>query len=367
MNPLDEHLNNQLEQLVQRSGNNGSQKSGFTRPASAWENTSEIDELVELARHFQRAPQVQVTPDFTSRLERRLLRRHAELRLQQSGRRRSFFALLRARPVLSIVLGLCVLFCLLSTSLLALAAQVSNPTNPLYALKRWEQNVQVQLSGNPTDQAAQDLQSARDRLNSLASLADPGHERQYRQGLLDLDQQINTAASAINGQPAGPRRSQLAGELTTLKTDAIHVLRSLLPRLELPERLATTGELGRLGDTVPTLTRATLVLPAHPNGRATIKLEGSHIQAGAQLLINGKVVEASELSQQGQTTFVVEWKGEQHPQSLGILDPDGTMAQTTSITITGGTNNNQNGNGNKPTSTPTPHGNKPPETPTPRH
>lgn len=370
MKPLDERLNDQLEQLVQSSGR---QVGGFTRPAPEREHVPEFDDLVDLAQFLQCTPQVQITPDFAGQLERRLLRRHAELRLQQGSKRRSFFALLRARPVVSTILGFCVLFCLVSTSLLALAAQVSNPTNPLYAIKQWERQVQGQFSGNPADQAALHLQSARDRLNTLAGLANPAHEGTYRQALLDLDQQINAATVAINGLPVGSQRNQLVGELANLKSDAIHVLRGLLARLSLSERLATTDELRRLGDTAPILTNATLSLPAHPNGRATIRLEGSHIQAGAQLLVNGKIIEASETLQQGQVVFVAEWKGDQHPQSLGILNPDGTVAQTTTITITGATNSNQsgngnqNGNGNKPSSTPTPHGNKPTTTPTPHH
>jgi hypothetical protein len=65
---------------------------------------------------------------------------------------------------------------------------------------------------------------------------------------------------------------------------------------------------------------------------------------------------------------VMGWNGNQHPHSLGILNPDGTATETTAITIKGvGTSGNQNGKGNKPASTPTPHGNKPTATPTPHH
>lgn len=364
MNSLDERLNDHLEHFVLNTGRAGHQVGGFTRPVPAQESTPEIDDLVVLAWRLQSTPQIQVTLDFTKQLERRLLRRHAELRLQ-SRKRRSLFALLRAHPALGAVLGLCVLFCLLSTSLLALAAQVSNPANPLYTLRRWEQQVQVQFSGSPADQAARNLQSAREQLNTLASQADPAHEGTYRQGLLDLDRQIDAATTAIHGLPEGSQRDQLAGELASLKSDAIHELRSLLSRLNLSERLATTGELGRLGDTVPTLTHATLILPNHSNGRATVILKGSDIQTGAQLLVNGTVTEASETVQQGQVVFVADWRGDQHPQSLGILNPDGTAAQTTTIAITDATNGNQHSNGNEPSSTPTPRGNKPPVTPTP--
>jgi len=363
MNPLDERLNDHLEQLVQNSGHDGHQASGFTGPAP--ERTPEIEDLVVLAQRLQSAPQLQVAPDFANQLERRLLRRHVELRLQ-SRKRRSPFVLLRARPLLSAALGLCVLFCLLSTSLLAWAAQVSNPTNPLYALKRWEQHVQVQFASSPAAQATLDLQFAHEQLNALASLADPARAEAYHEGLLDLDQQLRSASSLIHGLPAGSQHDQLAGEFADLQARAIHELRGFLPRLDLPERLATTDALGRLGDTVPTLSHATLTLPAHPNGQATIILAGSDLQVGAQLLVNGRVVEASETVQPGQAIFVVNWRGGQHPQSLGILNLDGTAVQTTAITITSATNGNQNSNGNEPSSTPTPHGNKPPVTPTPR-
>jgi hypothetical protein len=366
MNPLEEGLNERLEQLTLRSGRNGHQAGGFIRSAPTSEHDSQIEELTVLARRLRNAPQVQVAPDFARQLERRLLRRHAELRLQQGNRRRSLFVLLRARPALSAVVGLCVLVCLLGTSLLALATQVSNPANPLYAIRRWEQHVQVQFSGSQANQATLDLQFAREQLNELPSLAEQGHAGAYQEALLDLDQQMNTASATIEALPAGAQRDQLTGELATLKSDAIHTLRGLLARLALAERLATTGELGRLGDTVPMLTHATLTLPAHPNGYATISLQGKNIQAGAQLLVNGKPVEASETIQQGRVVFVADWKGEQHPQSLGILNPDDTAAQTTAITITGGSSNGtQGGNGNKPSVTPTPHGNKPDVTPTP--
>lgn len=367
MNPLDERLNDQLERLVQIRGRAGQQAGGFTRSAPAQERAPEIDDLVILARRLQRAPHVQVAPEFSEQLERRLLHRHAELRLQEH-KQRSLFRGLRARPVLSTVLGLCVLFCLLSTGLLALAAQVSDPTNPLYTIRQWEQHAQVQLSHSPADQAALDLQFAHDQLGALPSLANPAHEGAYRQGLRELDQQIDAATTTIHELPAGSQRDQLTGELTTLKSDAIQELRGLLMRLDLSEQLATTEELGRLGNSVPVLTHATLILPTHPDGRATISLEGSDLEAGAQLLVNGNIVDASGTQQQGQLVFVVDWKGNQHPERLGILNPDGTAAQTTVITITGatnGTNGNPNGNSNKPSSTPTPHGNKPPVIPTP--
>jgi hypothetical protein len=365
MNMLEERLNDQLEQLVQRSRRNGQQAGGLSGPASvSAEHTPQIEELIALAWRLQRTPQVQVTPDFAARLERRLRLRHTELRLQ-GKQRRSPLVLLRAHPLLRATLGLCVLLCLLSASVLALAARASDPGNPLYALNIWERHVQVQLSGSPVDQATLDLQLAREQLAALAGLTGPTHAEAYRQALRDLDQQVNAASTAIDGLPAGSSRSHLTDALAGLKSDAVHVLRALLFRLALPERLATTSELGNLGDTVPLLTHARLILPTHPNGQATISLQGSNLQAQAHLLVNSVPIDVSATLQAGQLVFVTTWKGAMHPQSLGILNPDGTAVLTTAITIIDPTSGNPDGKGNQPTSTPTPHGNKPPVTPTP--
>ncbi len=354
MKPLEERLNDRLEQAGWGIGRNGQHPGGFTLPVREREHDWEVDELVALARRLQQAHQLQVAPDFARQLERRMVRRYAELQLQRGSRRRSFCSLLRARPALSAVLGICLLFCLLSTSVLALAAQVSDPTSPLYGLKRWEQHVQFQLSGSPADQATLDLRFARDRLKTLPSLADTAHASAYRWALADLDQQVNAAAAAITELPVGAQRTHLAGELARLKLDAIHVLRGLLARLALPEQLGTTNELARLGDTVPLVRQAALTLPAHPNARATISFTGLDLQPGAHLLADGKVIEETGTLQHGQMVFVLDWNGNQHPHSLGMLNPDGTATETTAITIKGtGTSGtpggNQNGTGNKPT------------------
>lgn len=366
MNMLEEGLNDQLEQLVQRSGRDSQQTKGFTRLASVPEHAFQIEQLAVLARRLQCAPQVQVTPDFARQLERRLLHRSAQERLQEKdGRHWSVLILLQAHPLLRAVLGLGVLVCLLSTGVLALAARVSDPGNPLYAISLWERHVQVQFSGSQVDQAALDLQLAQEQLDTLAGLANPVHAGAYRQALHTLDQQISLAATAIGELAVGSQRDHLTGRLAVLKSDVVRLLRDLLSRLALPERLATTGELGNLGDTVPQLVHARLLLPVHPNEQATVSLWGSDLQMGARLLVNGTIVDASGTFQQDHLVFAVAWQGALHPRSLGILNPDNTAVQITAITIVGSTNGNPGGKGNQPTSTPTPHGNKPPVTPTP--
>ncbi|RAQ94266.1 DUF5667 domain-containing protein [Thermogemmatispora tikiterensis] len=363
MKPLDERLNDYLERLMKEQEEARHPVGGCPEPALTQEQSPspDLESLVGLAWRLRHAPQLQVDPEFARQLERRLVDRYAELR-QRSQKRRPLFTALRWRPALAIALSLCLLLCLFCTSLLVLAAQVTDPANPLYTLRRWEQHVEIQLSSNPASQATLNLQMAREQLSVLVRLADSGQGEAYQQGLLDLDRQVDAAASAIARLPAGPQRDQLAGDLAALKSDSIHELRHLLSRLGLPERLATTRELGQLGDTVPTLAHVTVVLQSHStNGLVTITLTGSDLQPGAQLLVNGAVVEAHETQRQSQglIVFVTNWQGNQRLQSLGILNPDGTVAQTNAIALTSAGESHQRGGSSKPTSTPTPHGNKP--------
>jgi hypothetical protein len=374
MRPPQERLNDRLEQIQLYGKQYRRLPGGFTSFAREDEQDPELESLVAVAQRLRTLPQIQVAPDFAAQLERRVLRRAAELRLQRSARKRGFLPALRLRPALAGTLGFCLLFLVLSTGLLAFASQVSNPANPLYALRRLEQHVQVSLAGDQAAQATLDLQFARDSLNTLASLADSAHAAAYGQALADLDQHLQDAASSIDALPAGTQRAQLTGELKNLQLDAIHILRGLLPRLTLSERLATTAQLARLGDTIPQVFSGIVTLPPHPNGHATVALSGSNLQPGAQLLVDGKLTGVTGAFQNGLLVFALtNWNGARHPHSLGVLNPDGTAAQTTAITIhmdngnsngsSNSTNKNGNGNGNGGNS----NGNKPTVTPTPHH
>lgn len=372
MKSLYERLNRRLDQTVSSSQLREPQQSDFL-PA---ERDEETDELIALARRIREEEAVQVAPDFAQQLERRMLRYNAEVKLQQRSKKSSFFALFRTHHVFSAVLSLCLLFLLFSTSTLALAAQANNPDNPLYAVKNWEQHVQLLFAGNAENQASLNLQFAQGRLDALSSLTSANHAAAYRQTLTDLDQNIDVAAAIINSLPAGAQRDHMTGELSSFKGDAINVLRGLLSRLAIPERLTTTNELANLGDQVPHIDSAILHLPAHANEKAIIRLTGNNIDAGAHLLIDGQLVDASGSLQNGQIIFRIDWQGRLYPQSLGIMNPDDTIAQiAVTATQNSGTNSNQGGNngnqtgngdnrnGNKPTATSSVNGNKPLATP----
>ncbi len=247
--------------------------------------------------------------------------------------------------------------------MLVVAAQVTNPANPLSMIKHWQQHAQVSLTNSPENRAEWDLQAAKEQLDRLAGQANAAHEEAYLPALSAFDQQVSGAESAIQALPAGPHRERLSNELTALDGEARHTLRGLLPQLDVPERLITTDELGRLGDRVPHLLSIAIVLSAPANEQATISISGDNIQPGAQLLVDGQIMEAQGSYQDGLSVFTINWSGSQQPTSIGILNPDDTAAQTTVITMTSLTNgsNGNNGehgngkNGRKPTKTPPPH------------
>src|ERR1700726_2040382 len=82
MNPLYEHLNDELERQ------DGSFWSAHTSPdllqaaMPALNGDQEVNELVAIAHHIQMASAMQVNPDFAERLEQRMLVHNAMQRLQ---------------------------------------------------------------------------------------------------------------------------------------------------------------------------------------------------------------------------------------------------------------------------------------------
>jgi uncharacterized membrane protein YgcG len=340
MKPLPEQFDDELERLRATDWQNGD--TSATDPA--------VTRLVRLAQHVHTTSEFQVDPAFASRLEQQLHAHQATLRRTQRRASRRGWLIHGGRgvhPLLSSAAALC-LVVLLSVGVLAAARGVDNPNNPLYGIKVWEQNVQVSLAGSASSQAELHLQFARDRLDALEGLADGAHGAAYQKTLGDFDQQFTLASQQISSLPAGADQDRLTTELATLKSDAIDTLHSLLPRLGLAEQFATTDELGRLGAAVPQLASVEVTLPAHPNGRATVTIQGANLQSGAQLLVDGKPKPATGSFEGDAVVFVVDkWTGSQHPQSIGILNPDGTAAQSTNVIVkTASDSGNGNGSGN---------------------
>ncbi|GHO48851.1 hypothetical protein [Ktedonospora formicarum] len=294
-------------------------------------------ELLAVAQTLQAVPQLQVDAEFAHRLEHRLLAR--QVTLKRASRRSSWWQLL-LRPSLSLrplvgVAVLCLLIVFFATGILVAAAHTTNPSNPLYSLKRWEYQMQAPLSGKPTSltQAEWDAQFAQDQLSVLTTLASTGQapqSAQYRDELATFDQAMRIFAHDIEQLPQGTDRQRMEGEYTSRAIDARGALHTLLGHLPLAERQQTTVVLGHLGELVPHLTTAIVTTPAHGTQLLTITLTGDHFQSGAQLLINNRVMTIQGTLQQDQYVFVLTWNSAQI-HSVGLLNRDGTVVQTTSI------------------------------------
>ncbi len=259
-----------------------------------------------------------------------------------------------SRPLVAyLALTIVLLGSLVGSSVLAFAAQATNANNPLYPVKKWEQQVQLSLARSPVDQAEVNLHIASDRLNALANASGDT----YRQTLADLDGQIETLTQILTTLPAGQDHTHLANELAALKGRARQTLRDALPHLALPERLLTTDELGHLGDIVTHLNSAVIVFSSQAPMQATISLTGTNFSAGGHVVIDQELQAESGTLHNGTDVFVVSWNGHASAHTIGILNSDGTMAQTTVIlfsnakggntpqdTQTGNIQGNANGN-----------------------
>ena len=338
MNSPSERLNEQLEQQL---GN--VQTHPISPSPSTGERDAEVDGLVVLAQRLRSAPFLQPDPDFAQQLEQRLLLRARVLHATRTARDRSWRFLPSLRPILAPALSLVIVLLVVGSGVLIAGAQATNPDNPLYEVKHWEQHVQMALSSSPESRAELSLQFVQDHLTALTHLANPADAQAYRQELQALEQEMEVAMSTITTLPPGIQRDRLFSELTTLKERTFHTLYGLLPHLTLPERLATTTTLAHLGASVPVLQRVTLTLPTQARGQAIISILGTGIQPGVLLVIDGQTTTIQGSEQNGTFIFIIVPAGNRHYQEIGILNPDGTAVQTAAIIVT---SPGKNGTGN---------------------
>lgn len=338
MNPQYERFNEQLEQVIRSTTNEARDGTDLASRANVTDDAE--GQLLNLAQRLQVAPQLRVDPSFAAALEQRILR-HAP----PSRQRASWLVQRRYRPLLLAASVLCLFLTLTVLLVLLMTTRTTSPASSPYPIKQGGQPAQLQSPTSTPDQAMLDLQAARIRLHALAGLANPAHNNDYLQALASFDKQLTTATRTINALSPGTHRTQLLLQLSQLKSDARQQLRAWLPILTNAEGVATTAELGNLGAQIPRLSSAIFILPVHPGGNATVRIIGSGIQPGARLLINGNLYPVTGTPQNGQIVFVLYWKSEQHPHSLGISNPDGTVAQTENITVQK-TSRDGNGKGN---------------------
>lgn len=308
----------------------------------------DIEGLVSQAQWLQQAEPLQVDEDFAHRLETRLLARQAVLKPQTARQQRRWKAVPSTtwvRRPLGAVAMLCALLLLLLGSGLLVAAHGASPGSPLYGVKRWEGGMRYGLNAQ-TVQAAQDYQEAHDRLLMVASVTSPAsNTKAYSDALNGFVRSLATFENDVSKFPSGSEREQLAKDLVSLKLDARHTLRGLLTHLTITQRLTTTTELAQLGEPVPLLTKIIITSTPGSSSQVVITFEGSNIQPGARLVIDGQLVTANQLFKGGSYQFTLKWEKQQAPHSLGIQNPDGMNVANNRFNWPATHDGNQGGNG----------------------
>jgi hypothetical protein len=215
------------------------------------------------------------------------------------------------------------------------AAADAQPGGALYVVRRFEQNVQAQLTTNAADRTQLHLDNAGAALQAF-STAVAQHEHGAR--LIDaLDTFVteHTAAGTTLADVTDiAAHAKLAAALDEQRTQATSDLRVALTAQDWPARLRITQALGALGVAVPVVTQVTLSEARDPadsrgDGRiTTVSITGQGFQPGAQLLLRGAPV-GTTISVTGDTIIaqvraVAQAVASQGPIAVG--NPDGTTA-----------------------------------------
>lgn len=317
-------------------------ESGRTYSPAGWTRAMEQTDadllpLLDVARQFDPLRTAQPDPRFAQALRARMLERVAERRVAGSaavapvapvGPARLLAA--HWRPLRTALVAASLLLALGLGTLTAAAA--AGPGSILFGLHRLEQNVQAATVSDPAGRAHMHLGYARQWLAAVRAAADQhAGDPTYSDALGALGDEDAAAAQQIGLVPAGATRAGLDAELSQLRADERTTLRAALPALDWPDRLATTQALGTLGVSVPRATQATLV---HGDDAWHIELTGSGFQPGATLLLNGQPAGQVTVASDGRATADLPASAlRTPPASVGLGNPDGTAAATTSVRV----------------------------------
>jgi hypothetical protein len=254
------------------------------------------------------------------------------------------------------------------------AAAMAAPGSPLYALRRWEQDVRVNLDSSAADRVRLHIQYASDALGALQSAsAQHRGDPAYRDALTTVRAEDAAAASELPGVPAGDEHSALQARLAALRDQERQAFYAALSLIDWPDRLATTQALGMLGAPVPSVTSVRIERDGGAGGEWRVVVDGSGFAPGASLVVDGQPVGQVVSVEPFEFVATVGPGGRQALNGLvGVQNPDGTCAATDAVR--GGDDGGQETPAPQPTATHGSgdhgdnhggdHGGKPP-TPTP--
>ncbi len=261
---------------------------------------------------------------------------------------------------------------LLSVGGVFIAGAGAQPGGVLYAVHRFEQGVQAQLTTNAADRVRLHLNNAQAALKAFdTAVARQEHGAELTDALDTFVAEHAAAGAALSAVTDTPSRSQLAAALEQQQSQGVDDLRGALAGQDWSLRIWLTQALGTLNVAIPIVTRVVLTETSDPadsrgGGRiTTVTITGAGFEPGAQLLLRGApagvVISISGdtlVAQVRATAQAIVSQG-----SIGLGNPDGTatMSAQAPIIMSGAhatpaavpTNNGDNGK-HKGTPTPSP-------------
>lgn len=231
------------------------------------------------------------------------------------------------------------------------AAAAARPGSFLFPLRRFEQGVQLGLSGSAADRFRLHLGYANDALTTLDSVhGDSDHSKSaYTQALTTLSDEERAAEKELAAVPSGTERDTLTAQLQAFKTQAAHDLFAILgssAALDWQNRVAATQVLGQLGAQVPHIDAVRLsriddtshtgdsVSGSRDTHSWQVTISGTGFTPGAQVMLNGHT--AGTVTQLSPAQIIALVKTDDSGIAAGLIgieESDGTAAQANDSTL----------------------------------
>ncbi len=262
----------------------------------------------------------------------------------------------------------------IGTFLIVRGTADSVPGEMLYPIKAWSQNVSVAQASDPVTKARTSLDNFHDAIQSLATEVTAHHsDSDIADALAIIDTRGEEASGSIAKVPLGSQHDRLQQQYGTDIAYEIQILHQYAPASDWMTKLRFTRRLAALGVTTPMLNYVA-INPIYGQ-QFEIEITGIDIQEGAQLVINGIVVD-QHVDFHNALFHTMLAALPELPFTVGVLNPDATAVDTTITQLhvdnsepPGQSDNGMHGTpipGNNPSeATPDPGGDEPPGTVSP--
>jgi hypothetical protein len=245
-----------------------------------------------------------------------------------------------ARPLLWVSAIAAIL--LVGVGSIFVAAADAQPGGVLYAVHRFEQGVQAQLTTNAAERAQLHLDNAQAALQAFdRAVARQQHGAELTDALDTFLAERAAADAALSSVTDATSHAQLAAALDQQRAQAITDLRAALPNQDWSLRIRLTQTLGALNVAILAVTQVTLTEASDPAdskgiGRiTTVTITGAGFQPGAQLLLRG--IPTGMVLSVSSDTLVAQVRAAAQAiagqGSMGVGNPDGTAAISTQTPV----------------------------------